>query len=301
MDVIGPVEMSNHHNAILVVVDKRSKWTIAIPVTSQLNSRQLIDHLHDSVIPVLGWPDAVICDNGPYFISAEFRSFCERSGVDLRLSTPYHAQTNGQTERHNRTIIDLLRATLVNNTARWYWHLQSVVKAYNEAVNASTGFSPHFLLHGQHPNQDIDKAVPRALPASPVDRQQVDRQVMENLARASQQQAKYYDRHRRPIKYRVRDRVYVDAEYLPGSRMTKFSLRKAGPFEVARVLNNNSYAVRVPGETHNTMVELRFSVDADSEPARYHFAPYPRIGHSDSLAGLGSLVLSVHSDNCPSP
>ena len=76
MDVIGPVEPSNGSNAILVVVDKRSKWTIATPTSHQLNSRQLIQHLHDDVFPVLGWPEAIICDRGPYFISAEFRRFC---------------------------------------------------------------------------------------------------------------------------------------------------------------------------------------------------------------------------------
>ena len=261
MDVIGPVEPSNGSNAILVVVDKRSKWTIATPTSHQLNSRQLIQHLHDDVFPVLGWPEAIICDRGPYFISAEFRRFCERAGVDLRASTAYHAQTNGQTERHNRTIIDLLRATLLNNTARWYWELQKVVKAYNEAVNASTGFSPHFLLHGQHPRQEIDKAVPSGFPAGPSNMQDVNRQVAENLARASQQQAKQYDKHRRPIKYNVRDKVYVDAQYLPVNRMTKFSLRRAGPFEVVRVLNDNSYAVRVPGEYSNSMVDVRLSID----------------------------------------
>ena len=91
--------------------------------------------------------------------------------------------------------------------------------------------------------------------------QDVNRQVAENLARASQQQAKQYDKHRRPIKYNVRDKVYVDAQYLPVNRMTKFSLRRAGPFEVVRVLNDNSYAVRVPGEYSNSMVDVRLSID----------------------------------------
>ena len=261
MDVIGPVEPSNGYNAILVVVDKRSKWTIAIPTTSQLSSRELINLLRRDVFPVLGWPETIICDRGPYFIGADFRAFCTRLEIDLRPATPYHAQTNGQTERHNRTIIDLLRATLDNDTSRWYWSLQAVVKAYNEAVNASTNFSPHFLLYGRQPRQAIDEAVPSGFPAAPSNMQEIDRQVKDNLARASQQQARQYDKHRRAIKYHVRDLVYVDAQYLPAARLAKFSLRRAGPFEVVRVLNDNSYSVRVPGEAYNSMVDVRLSVD----------------------------------------
>jgi hypothetical protein len=210
---------------------------------------------------VLRQPEAIICDRGPYFVSAEFKDFCVRENIDLRASTAYHAQSNGQTERQNRTIIDLLRAALNNNTTRWYWKLQDIVTATNEAVHASTNFSPHYLLYGYHPRQEIDKAVPSGYPAGPSDVRDVDRQVTRNLARASEQQAKQYDKNRRPITYDVGDKVYVDAQFLPVRHMTKFALRRAGPFEVVRVLNENSYAVRVPGEAYNTMVDLRLSID----------------------------------------
>lgn len=263
MDMMGPLNPSNGKTAILVVVDKRSKWVIAIPTTNQLTSLGLRQRLELNVFPVLGKPEAIICDNGPQFTSAEFRSYCSAEGIDLRPSTPYHAQTNGQTERANRTISDLLRA-IVQNKYRWYWKLSKAVRAYNESVNASTGHSPHLLLYGRHPQQHIDLAVPSGYPRGGHPgrpKRDIEREVTHNLQRASAQQAKQYDKHRRDTVYDVGDKVYVDSQYLPGYEMTKFANRREGPFEIVEVKNRNSYGVRVPGTTYNQYVTLRLSVD----------------------------------------
>lgn len=263
MDMMGPLDPSNGKTAILTVVDKRSKWVIAIPTSYSLTSlavRQLLE-LH--VFPVLGKPEAIICDNGPQFVSAEFRDYCASQNIDLRPTTPYHAQANGQTERANRTISDLLRAT-VENKYRWFWKLRKVVRAYNESINASTGYSPHLLLHGHHPEQSIDRAVPSALPRGGLPgrpMRDIQRDATRNLQRASEQQAKQYDKHRRNTFYAVGDKVYVDSQYLPGYDMTKFANRREGPFEIVQVKNRNSYGVRVPDTTYNQYVTLRLSID----------------------------------------
>lgn len=263
MDMMGPLNPSNGKTAIFVVVDKRSKWVIAIATSFNLTSRGTRQLLEAYVFPVLGKPEAIICDNGPQFTSVEFRSFCGAEGIDLRPSTPYHAQTNGQTERANRTLTDLLRAT-VQNKYRWFWKLDRVVRAYNESINVSTGHSPHLLLHGRHPRQHIDRAVPSGFPRGghpgrPM--QAIQLEVTHNLQHASAQQAKHYDKHRRDTTYDVGDKVYVDSQYLPGYDMTKFANRREGPFEVVSVKNRNSYGVRVPGTTYNQYVTLRLSVD----------------------------------------
>ena len=68
------------------------------------------------------------------------------------MSTAYHPQTDGQTERMNRTLEDMLRATTNYEQDNWDESLVTLEIAYNNSVQASTGFSPFFFSSGQHPN-----------------------------------------------------------------------------------------------------------------------------------------------------
>jgi hypothetical protein len=67
------------------------------------------------------------------------------------MSTPYHPQTDGQSERTNRTLEDMLRAYVAPNNRDWDLHLPLVEFAYNDSVQASTGYTPFFLSQGWHP------------------------------------------------------------------------------------------------------------------------------------------------------
>ena len=75
--------------------------------------------------------------------------------VKLALSTAYHPQTDGQTEVMNKTLKTMLRAFIDNKQSNWDQLLPSLEFAYNNAVNASTGYSPFFLNSGQHPRLPI--------------------------------------------------------------------------------------------------------------------------------------------------
>ena len=75
------------------------------------------------------------------------------------MSTAYHPQTDGQTERANRTLEDMLRAYVSYRQTDWDKHLTAAEIAYNNSVQASTGFSPFFLNSGQHPHLPLSAAV----------------------------------------------------------------------------------------------------------------------------------------------
>jgi transposase InsO family protein len=266
MDFLCVETRSRNRDAILVVVDKRSKFMIAYPTVSTVTSQAVAQILDRVVFQPFRVPDYIICDNDIRFVGSDFREFCEDMGIQLRFTSIYHPQSNGQTERANRTIRDLM-ATTVKYPSRWMDKLPFVVRSYNDSKNDTTRAPPSLLVYGKYSRQLIDKAVPSARRNhGRPDRslRDINDMVDRNLRTAAQTQAKYYNMKRRHITYSAGDKVLVDARYLPrpnpGPRH-KFSNRREGPFQIVRKLNNNAYSVRVPMGRYGRYKDLHLSVD----------------------------------------
>ncbi|GIM12912.1 hypothetical protein Vretimale_16115, partial [Volvox reticuliferus] len=105
----------------------------------------------DNVVRLHGIPKSVISDRGPQFGGKFWASLGDLVNVRVNLSTAYHPQTDGQTERMNRTFGDMLRTYAGSNPRAWDTFLSAAEFAMNNAVNRSTGQSPFFLNYGFHP------------------------------------------------------------------------------------------------------------------------------------------------------
>ncbi len=266
MDFMSAESRSHGMDYIFMVIDKRTKFLIAHATSSTCTSLAVTQMLQRYVFDKFGIPKTIICDNDIRFISDEFRTFCDDIGIRLATTTTYHPQANGLTERANRTLKDLLSAS-ITYPHQWQSKLQKTVRAINGSKNASTGVSPHLLVYGRHPRQIVDKAVPSALPnrGHPgKTAQDINAMVTDNLVKAAEQQAKYYNRRRRFITYAPGDKVYVNARYLPQALrepLHKFAKKREGPFLVIDKLNQNSYSVRVPTRLRGRFKDMHFSVE----------------------------------------
>ena len=147
------------HDAIVVFVDKLSKMVHYAPTTSNVTAPQLASIMFETVVRHHGVPASIVSDRDTRFTSVFWRALWQQLGTRLAMSTAYHPQTDGQTERANRTLEDMLRAYVSYRQTDWDKHLIAAEIAYNNSVQASTGFSPFFLNSGQHPHLPLSAAV----------------------------------------------------------------------------------------------------------------------------------------------
>ena len=141
---------SDSYDSILVIVDRLIKMVHYEPVKVTIDAPGLAEVIIDVVVRHHGLPDSIVTDRGSLFTSKFWSSLCYFLGVKRRLSTAFHPQTDGQTERQNSTMEAYLRAFVNFEQNDWARLLPMAEFTYNNAKNASTGHTPFELNCGYH-------------------------------------------------------------------------------------------------------------------------------------------------------
>ncbi|XP_028292970.1 uncharacterized protein K02A2.6-like [Gouania willdenowi] len=150
---------------VLVMTDVFSKFTQAVATRDQRAST--VAHiLVQEWFYKFGVPTRLHSDQGRNFESALISQLCNLYGTQKTRTTPYHPEGNGQCERFNRTLHDLLRTLPLEKKRNWSKYLPQVTFAYNTTIHQSTGESPHLLMFGQEPYLPIDFLLGRVPEAS---------------------------------------------------------------------------------------------------------------------------------------
>jgi transposase InsO family protein len=289
MDFIGPLpETSAKYNAIVVFVDRLSKMIHAVPTTTTATAADVAKILFDTVFRHHGLPVTIVSDRDARFTSGFWRSLFNLCGTHLAMSSAYHPQTDGQTERANRTLQEMLRAFVNRHQNDWDTHLTACEFAYNNSVNPSTGYSPFYLNSGRHPHTPMTLLQPETLQGNLGNKSAIDTidqlradlaSAKENLAQAQARQRKYADRHRRDVPaFTVGDMVLVNAANLraPSDSATpgagKLRSRFIGPYPISKVISPVSYHVDLP--TSLRLVHPAFHISA-LKPWRDGSADFP--------------------------
>ena len=149
VDLITDLPESEGLNSVMVVVDHGlTKGVILLPCTKTIDAAGVAQLFFDHVFKRFGLHDSIISDRGPQFASAFAKELARLLQYDVRLSTAYHPQTDGQTEQINQELETYLRIFCSNNPKRWPSFLTAAEFHHNSAPHSSTKVSPFSLILG---------------------------------------------------------------------------------------------------------------------------------------------------------
>ena len=146
------------HN-VLVLQDHFSKYVVAYVVKDQ-TACTAAETLRNGYFGLFSAPPYLISDQGKAFTGHIITHLCELYGVQKLRTLPYHAQTNGQVECMNQTIIRMISKLEEDKKACWSEHLPELLLAYNTTCSTVTGYSPYYLLFGRRPRIPVDYLFP---------------------------------------------------------------------------------------------------------------------------------------------
>ena len=146
---------SDGRENVLVLTDVFSKFTQAIPTRDQRAST-VADVLVKQWFHLFGAPSRLHSDQGRNFESNIIKHLCKTYGIKKTRTTPYHPEGNGQCERFNRTLHDLLRTLPPEKKKHWPHYLSQVTYSYNTTAHQTTGLAPHYIMFGREPQLPID-------------------------------------------------------------------------------------------------------------------------------------------------
>ena len=155
MDYLSLEPSKGNIENVLVITDHFTRYALAYPSktqTAQVTARILWDNF----ICHYGFPEKFISDQGRNFESDLIKELCKIAGVKKVHTTPYHPQDNGQCERFNSTLCNMLGTLSEEEKSDWKSHLGCMTHAYNCTKHASTTYSPYYLMFGRHPRLPID-------------------------------------------------------------------------------------------------------------------------------------------------
>ena len=143
------------YDSILVVNDRLTKWAYLEPFKEASNAEEFAYTFMKTIFARHGMPKEIISDRDKLFTSQFWQSLMDLLGTKHKLSTSYHPQTDGQTERTNQTIEQYLRCYINYEQNDWVRLLPMAQFAFNNSA-AVTGVSPFYANYGKHPNIDRD-------------------------------------------------------------------------------------------------------------------------------------------------
>ena len=151
IDLVTDLLESQGYTAIAVFVDRLTKMVHFIPCTKEVTAQEYANIFVDHIFKLHGLPEVLISDRDPRFTSRFWKSLFDLLGTDLRLSTAFHPQIGGQSERMIQTLENFLRPYVERNPAKWSQQLALAEFAANNAFHVATGHTAFFLNSGDHP------------------------------------------------------------------------------------------------------------------------------------------------------
>ncbi|GJR74776.1 putative reverse transcriptase domain-containing protein [Tanacetum coccineum] len=214
MDFITKLPRSSQgFDTIWVIVDRLTKSAHFLPIRENDPLDKLARLYLNRIVARHGIPASIICDRDGRFTSNFWRSFQKALGTDISMSTAYHPETDGQSERTIQTLEDMLRACVIDFGKGWVKHLPLAEFSYNNSYHASIKAAPYEALYGRKCRSPVCWAeVGEAQLTGPELIQETTEKIVlikQRMQAAQDRQKSYADRKRKPMEFEVGDRVML--------------------------------------------------------------------------------------------
>lgn len=254
MDFITGLPMTeSKHNAIMVCCDRFTKMAHFIPTTDTATARETADLFIKHVVKLHGVPKVIVSDRDPKFTSNFWKSTLPLLGIKLNMSSAFHPQSDGQTERMNKVLEDMLRHYVSPQHEDWNKYLDAAEFAHNNAFHESVGNTPFFLNSGQHPLTPVTMELNHTVPSAAEwlkKLHQAVRNAKKCLEAARQRMKAGADVHRRDVPpHVIGQQVLLSTRNLTlkvagGAR--KLLPKWIGPFPIEGVVNEVAVKLKLP-------------------------------------------------------
>lgn len=264
MDFIVGLPSSDDNRHLMVVTCRLSKAVILIPL-KDLETETVADAFIERVVAYHWLPDAIVSDRGGQFVSDFWTTMCNKLGITRRLSTAWHPQTDGSTERMNSVVEAYLRAFVDWSQSDWSRRCPAAQIAINGRNAASTGVSPFFLQHGYdtdpvQEDPDLVMATRDRVVSKPDKAAEAMVEkfkatfdfVQSKMAEAQQEQERQANKHRQEAPLlRKNDVVWLQyGKQLSNGRPSKKLDWRNAKFKVVKVISPHAVELDTPPGIH---------------------------------------------------
>ncbi|KAD3640682.1 hypothetical protein E3N88_29905 [Mikania micrantha] len=247
---------SSGYDSIWVIIDRLTKSAHFLPIRETYKMEKLARLYIDEIVVRHGVPLSIISDRDSRFTSRFWQSLQQSLGTSVNLSTAYHPQTDGQSERTIQTLEDMLRTCILDFGGSWDTHLPLIEFSYNNSYHSSIGCAPFEALYGRKCWSPIcwTEVGDNRITGPELIQETTDKiaQIQQRLQATRSRQKSYADKRRKPLEFDVGDRVMLKVSPWKGvvrfGAKGKLAPRYVGPFEITQRIGLVAYRLRLPDE-----------------------------------------------------
>ncbi|UYV68366.1 hypothetical protein LAZ67_5004095, partial [Cordylochernes scorpioides] len=253
IDFVGPLPSTkNRKKWIIVLSDYYTRYAETRAV-SEATVKEVSKFLVEDIFLRHGAPQYLISDRGSQFTSNLMKEVMKTCKIKHCFTTSYHPQTNGLTERLNRTLINMLSMYVNTDQKNWDEILPFITHAYNTTIQETTGYSPFFLMFGREPTSllddrnisvDIDKDDYDEYIKHHLDKINRTRKlVINNTIKTQERMKKNYDKKHMERSYEPGELVAVWTPIRKIGKCEKLLRKYFGPYRILKKLSNVNYLI----------------------------------------------------------
>ena len=248
IDFVGPLPESSNQNGsfdmICVIIDALTAMVHLVPTRQTYTATDVAEVVFDTVYKLHGLPERIINNHNSLFTSRLWQKLHALLGVKLRMSSAFHPQTDGTTERANKTMTQMLRQCVSPKQKDWAVKLPAIEFAMNSARSSTTGFTPFYLNYGRNPSPMIwkNEEVYPGVKQFTEDMKNAIMSAHDAIIASRIQHTVQANRKRQITTFKEGDLVYLSTKNinLPKGRARKLAPKFLGPFPISRVVKEGA-------------------------------------------------------------